>query len=629
MNKFYVSGDTFNTSVVKTWEFTAEKPLRSIVLPKLLFSPAFLLLRQMSSYTPLEITGYTVLLASRLVILALSCWIDWCLYQLCRLTGTPHKTAAILFAGSYVTLTFQCHSFSNSLETVMLMTAFLIVVKLVRSKYRYDKILESKFTHSLMMNQQKHADQSNKEYLQMLHSSAYSSMRKRGNSVNEPTAEDLIDECFNSDNEEMYDSQSELEKKFHQECYLWAFLFSVVTVLGVFNRPTFGLYGFMMFFWWNDVFNTEKHYFKVITVKIVTAAVTCLALIIFDLVYFCEDTSLLFENPFIIVNFITPLNFILYNSASENLSGHGRHPFYVHLVVNMPLLLGPILVPLWRHHLMKVTRYFCTTEKGLHVSTANEVATKDCKNSDPRKERRRLINGNSKQFVERKIQKVLQHNMMLFIYFPVIVLSLFPHQEARFLIPVVPLAVFTSALYLKPTESFGKLFWTCFVIFNSLLAIVFGLLHQAGVVPCLFKLQHLHTQHGLSNSVSVSNIVFSHTYMPPKHLLCDYTGSINLVDMKGQPLQEVCSFIQNFDQSSRCSDKKCSPGGSTRPTTFIVLPGTLVKEFQAVCSVCKHLQTVDTFFPHVSFEDPPEIGTLKNIKDLVDKASLHLLKINV
>lgn len=41
---------------------------------------------------------------------------------------------------------------------------------------------------------------------------------------------------------------------------------------------------------------------------------------------------------------ITPLNNLLYNMNTENLSLHGIHPRYTHFAINMPLLYGPLFI---------------------------------------------------------------------------------------------------------------------------------------------------------------------------------------------------------------------------------------------------------------------------------------------
>ena len=39
---------------------------------------------------------------------------------------------------------------------------------------------------------------------------------------------------------------------------------------------------------------------------------------------------------------VTPFNFIMYNMFPGTLASHGTHPHYTHILVNLPLLLGPL-----------------------------------------------------------------------------------------------------------------------------------------------------------------------------------------------------------------------------------------------------------------------------------------------
>ncbi len=55
---------------------------------------------------------------------------------------------------------------------------------------------------------------------------------------------------------------------------------------------------------------------------------------IVDTMYFREDDRLV----------LTPYNFLLYNLSSENLAQHGLHPRWLHLVVNLPMIISPGLV---------------------------------------------------------------------------------------------------------------------------------------------------------------------------------------------------------------------------------------------------------------------------------------------
>lgn len=41
---------------------------------------------------------------------------------------------------------------------------------------------------------------------------------------------------------------------------------------------------------------------------------------------------------------LTPLNNLLYNMDVDNLKQHGLHPRYLHLLVNTPMLYGPLAI---------------------------------------------------------------------------------------------------------------------------------------------------------------------------------------------------------------------------------------------------------------------------------------------
>jgi hypothetical protein len=51
----------------------------------------------------------------------------------------------------------------------------------------------------------------------------------------------------------------------------------------------------------------------------------------------------------------TPFHFIMYNTVPGNLDQHGTHPLYLHTLVNIPLLYGP----LGKHFLSALAVYFC------------------------------------------------------------------------------------------------------------------------------------------------------------------------------------------------------------------------------------------------------------------------------
>src|SRR5271170_5281665 len=53
--------------------------------------------------------------------------VDWAVY---RLAGETHcRSAVLLYASSYVTWTFQTHTFSNSIESVLVSCSLVTILK--------------------------------------------------------------------------------------------------------------------------------------------------------------------------------------------------------------------------------------------------------------------------------------------------------------------------------------------------------------------------------------------------------------------------------------------------------------------------------------------------------------------
>lgn len=74
---------------------------------------------------------------------------------------------------------------------------------------------------------------------------------------------------------------------------------------------------------------------RLISVPLLAAASTVLALVVTDTLYFRGNVSALI---------LTPLNFVRYNASPDNLAKHGHHPKWLHVVVNLPMVVGPGLL---------------------------------------------------------------------------------------------------------------------------------------------------------------------------------------------------------------------------------------------------------------------------------------------
>ncbi len=144
---------------------------------------------------------------------------------------------------------------------------------------------------------------------------------------------------------------------------------------------------------------------------------------------------------------------------TKNLSEHGLHPRVTHVLVNMPMLYGPLCVPaaaaLWR-------ALELWTQKPNHAAESRLRAER----------------------AQWRASMRSRQGLATFITAGTVVcglagLSLAPHQEPRFLVPtVVPMCVlFGDQIYAK--ERAGRrtrvIFW---LGFNTVVAFFFGVLHQ-------------------------------------------------------------------------------------------------------------------------------------------------------
>ena len=136
-------------------------------------------------------------------------------------------------------------------------------------------------------------------------------------------------------------------------------LLGMVCVVGFFTRPTFIAFAFFPLIY--GIVNFDKlpdmKPAFIWTTYFVSLGITTIIMTIIDTLYFHYDdykecvknTNSSVYCVYLSVYFsfmvsISPYNFIAYNSNSENLSTHGIHPHYLHLLVNLPLLFGPAFI---------------------------------------------------------------------------------------------------------------------------------------------------------------------------------------------------------------------------------------------------------------------------------------------
>ena len=191
---------------------------------------------------------------------------------------------------------------------------------------------------------------------------------------------------------------------------------------------------------------------------------------------------------------ITPWNNLAYNLDTSNLAQHGLHPFWQHFAANLPQLIGPAF-PLI---------LFSTRTGTLFWSGITGV----------------------------------------------VLLSCFRHQEARFLLPAVPLLLSS----VKVDHRYARVWAGLWIPFNVLAGIVFGIYHQGGVVP---------VQTWISKQNGIGSVTWWNTYSPPQWLLDGSNAWVETKDLMGMPGPEMIKTVS--------SGTTCNEGANK---TLLVVPGS-------------------------------------------------------
>ena len=229
----------------------------------------------------------------------------------------------------------------------------------------------------------------------------------------------------------------------------------------------------------------------------------------------------------------TPLNSYRYNSDPANLAKHGLHPRWTHAAVNMPLMFGPLVV-LGLLELRMWSSCVASPKKAQtpKKSAGGENTGVECSRSLPAGHNLRILSAS-----------------IVVLYLGA--LSTAPHQEARFLLPLLlPMSILYGArVFHVESASFSSLLGMTWICFNLGVLLFFGGLHQAGVSRALVEL-------GAGNSLNLlsddgrtaartdgllsfdsspsavelgltsipATVVFFHTYMPPVALTAQYVA---------------------------------------------------------------------------------------------------------
>lgn len=278
-----------------------------------------------------------------------------------------------------------------------------------------------------------------------------------------------------------------------------------------------------------------------------------------DTTFYTEHTvtwSYLFSHPT-----ITPLNNLKYNLASSNLALHGLHPWYQHILVNLPQLLGPAAFLLFFRP---------------HASL-------------------RLYSALSGAFV----------------------LSFFKHQEARFLLPTIPLIL--SSLQLPKNPTLIRLWTGSWILFNVFFGVLMGIYHQGGIVP---------TQVFLSKQADATQAIWWKTYSPPVWLLNGKNEVLTTNDIMGM---KGDLMIEKVTQLATCHVDNISAEERGKEGTYLVAPmsATFLDEYRANMVDGLWFEQVWVYRRHLNLDDLDfgDDGVWPTLKRVVGRRGLGVWRV--
>ncbi|KPM11570.1 GPI mannosyltransferase-like protein [Sarcoptes scabiei] len=363
-----------------------------------------------------------------------------------------------------------------------------------------------------------------------------------------------------------------------------AIYLGMILAAGFFNRPTFAIFAFVPISYWIVMFRFKRNQIPSFwneRIRIVIENVLKLSpsflmvsivFIIFDSNFYDRlKWSINLPKLISLDLVITPWNFIRYNIDRDNLSNHGLHPFYFHTLICFPLIftfLALINYLEWLRLLCKIlrnnNRMYALLQFFSPSSSSNNA------------------NDDSSSFLI-----IVLH---LTILFSLLGFSLIPHQEPRFLMPLVVAVIVVSGprLIRIVQSNHTKFFISLWFLTQLPLTIFYGFLHQSGVTQSLLYLRANHHKE-LYDSKQNITILFNQMYLPPQHLLLlSHSSNVIIKDYSIEPfLSSITSTLnESFEKLRRAE----------RIKLFIILPSYFDQLLQAVIDqLCQINQISDCF----------------------------------
>lgn len=271
---------------------------------------------------------------------------------------------------------------------------------------------------------------------------------------------------------------------------------------------------------------------------------------------------------------ITPLNNLFYNTDPTNLAIHGLHPHHQHFLANLFQLLGPAYIAM-------ILSLFSWPIVPPWLRNARALSAVSA----------------------------------------TVLLSIFPHQEPRFLLPCVPLLLSCMRVHRS------RVFLAAWILFNAAMGFLMGVYHQGGVVPVQLAMRSIIESNSVAQGLRTipdASVFWWKTYSPPLWLLgpdTNQSASVDTFDLMGIPGLEM---IQRLDQTvPRCPTT--SPVFLVAPTSASFLDGyTSLSSLASPHTPNLQLYQLWTYRKHLNLDDLDfgDDGVLPTLKRVVGRRGL-------
>ncbi|TKY88841.1 hypothetical protein EX895_002082 [Sporisorium graminicola] len=300
----------------------------------------------------------------------------------------------------------------------------------------------------------------------------------------------------------------------------WGVFLATVAVDGFFTRFTFAIFALPLaiFFLYRLASIAAGGYRRpALMTLVITAIVTLMCVWSTVDVETVQYTKLAKLNGYEVASLwgtgwvIPPLNALLYNVKTDNVAQHGLHPRWLHAVVNLPMMVGVAnvgVVVMYGWHFVRNRRSLsaerATSEAGrrqgekegerIQHSTGDAPSNIAISPSQPgASSTASLPTSVEEEAPYIDLEPITITLCLGTIVFPLLVLSLSPHQEPRFLLALVfpSTVIMAYALQSPLLTSRPRLLRTLCVLHvvqHTLQLVLFSFLHQGGLLPALFDI---------------------------------------------------------------------------------------------------------------------------------------------